>query len=185
MGGIVEITSSAKPEKTMRVQLLALAALFGVCTSDALPQSASEAPMMGTFTSSAEIGSLIDKAKSDRKQDQPMVAEPIVSLAPYHANLEYRAAAAPAALHVRDAEMMYVIEGTGTIITGGKLVDEKRTNAANLSGSSIAGGNTRPLSKGDFLIVPENTPHQILPGGKAPIVLMTLHVPRPISTPWP
>jgi mannose-6-phosphate isomerase-like protein (cupin superfamily) len=81
--------------------------------------------------------------------------------------------------------MMYVIEGTGTIITGGKLVEEKRTNAANLSGSSIAGGNSQPLKKGDFLIVPENTPHQILPGGGAPIVLMTLHVPRPISAPWP
>lgn len=169
----------------MRVPLLALAALFGACAGDALSQSASEAPMMKTFTSSTEIAGLIDKAKSDRKQGQPMVAEPIVLLAPYHASLEYRAAAAPAALHERDAEMMYVIEGMGEIITGGKLVNEKRTNTANLSGSSIAGGNIQPLSKGDFLIVPENTPHQILPGGGAPIVLITLHVPRPISTPWP
>ena len=141
--------------------------------------------MMKTFTSSTEIAGLIDKARSDRKPDQPMVAEPILLLAPYHANLEYRAAAAPAAVHEKDAEMMYVIEGSGTIITGGKLVDEKRTNAANLSGSSIAGGNTQALHKGDFLIVPENTPHQILPGAGAPIVLMTLHAPRPVSTPWP
>jgi mannose-6-phosphate isomerase-like protein (cupin superfamily) len=185
LGGIAEIISSAQPERTMRVQLLALAALLGVYASDALPQSASEAPMMKTFTSSAEIGGLIEKATSERKPDQAMIAEPILLLAPYHANLEYRAAPAPAAVHERDAEMMFVIDGTGTIITGGKLVDEKRTNAANLSGSSIAGGNSRPLSKGDFLIVPENTPHQILPGGGAPIVLMTLHVPRPMSTPWP
>jgi mannose-6-phosphate isomerase-like protein (cupin superfamily) len=169
----------------MWVQLLAFAALFGVCANDALPQSASEAPMMKTFTSSTEFAGLIDKARSNRKQDQPMVAEPILLLAPYHADLEYRAAAAPAALHERDAEMMYVIEGTGTIITGGKLVDEKRIDTANLSGSSIAGGKTQPLSKGDFLIVSENTPHQILPGGGAPIVLMTLHMPRPVSSPWP
>jgi mannose-6-phosphate isomerase-like protein (cupin superfamily) len=169
----------------MRVHLLALAALFSVCVSDALPQTASEAPMMKTFTSSTQIAALIDKARSERKQDQPMVSEPILSLAPYNANLEYRAAAAPAALHERDAEMMFVIEGTGTIITGGKLIDEKRTNAANLSGSSIAGGKAQALSRGDFLIVPENTPHQVLPGGGAPIVLMTLHMPRPVSTPWP
>ena len=32
-----------------------------------------------------------------------------------------------------------LIEGAGSIVTGGELVDEKRTNAANLSGSSIAG----------------------------------------------
>jgi mannose-6-phosphate isomerase-like protein (cupin superfamily) len=176
---------NAQPEKNMRVQLLVLAALFGACASNALAQSAPDAQVMKTFTSSTEIAGLIGKAKAERKQEQPMVAEPILSLAPYHANLEYRAAAAPAALHEKDAEMMYVIEGTGTIITGGKLVEEKRTNAANLSGSSIAGGNSQPLKKGDFLIVPENTPHQILPGGGAPIVLMTLHVPRPISAPWP
>jgi mannose-6-phosphate isomerase-like protein (cupin superfamily) len=169
----------------MRVQLFAFAALFSVCANVALPQSASQAPMMKIFTSSTEIAGLIDKARSDRKPDQALVSEPILSLAPYRANLEYRPMSAPAALHEKDVEMMYVIEGTGTITTGGKLVDEKRLNAANLSGSSIAGGDTRPLSKGDFLMVPENTPHQILPGGGAPIVLMTLHVPRPISTPWP
>ena len=169
----------------MRAQLLVLVALFSACASDVFAQSASDASMMKTFTASAEIAGLIDKAKSERKQDQPMVAEPILLLAPYHANLEYRAAAAPAALHEKDAEMMYVIEGTGAIVTGGKLVDEKRANAANLSGSSIAGGNSQPLSKGDLLIVPENTPHQILPAGGAPIVLMTLHVLRPVTTPWP
>jgi hypothetical protein len=102
---------------------------------------------MKNFTSSTEIAGLIEKARSERKPDQAMVAEPILLLAPYHANLEYRAAPAPAAVHERDAEMMFVIEGTGTIITGGKLVDEKRTNAANLSGSSIAGGNTQPLEQ--------------------------------------
>jgi mannose-6-phosphate isomerase-like protein (cupin superfamily) len=169
----------------MRVQLFALAALLGACANDALCQSAADAPMMKIFTSSTEIAGLIEKAKSDRKHDQPLVSEPILSLSPYHANLEYRPAGAPAALHERDVEMMYVIEGTGTITTGGKLVDEKRLNAANLSGSSIAGGDTRPLSKGDFLFVPENTPHQIVPGGGAPIVLMTLHMPRPVVTPWP
>ena len=35
--------------------------------------------------------------------------------------------------------MMVVLDGTGTITTGGTLVDEKRTNAANLSGSGICG----------------------------------------------
>ena len=117
----------------MRVQLFALAAMFGAFANDALSQSASDAPMMKIFTSSTEIAGLIEKAKSDRKHDQPLVSEPILSLSPYHANLEYRPAGAPAALHERDVEMMYVIEGTGTITTGGKLVDEKRLNAANLT----------------------------------------------------
>ena len=41
--------------------------------------------------------------------------------------------------------------------------------------------DTRP---GDMVIVPSNTPHQVIPTGGAPIVLMTLHVPFP-PTNWP
>ena len=40
------------------------------------------------------------------------------------------------------------------------------------------------VTKGDLLIVPENTPHQVIPSG-GPIVLMTMHVPRPAPANWP
>lgn len=136
-----------------------------------------------TFTSSTEIADLIAKAKADLKDGEPMVAERILSLAPYRAMLEYRAALAPAAVHEKDAEMMVVLDGSGTITTGGTLVDEKRTNAANLSGTGITGGTTQALKKGDVLIVPEKTPHQTKPTDGQVIVLMTFHVPRPVA--WP
>ena len=129
---------------------------------------------MKLFTSSADVVGLIAKAKADRKGDAPLVSEPILRLAPYRPNLEYRPGVSPAAVHETEAEMMYVIEGAGTAVTGGKLVNEKRTNAANLSGSSIEeGGNSQAIKEGDSLIVPQNTPHQIIPSGE-PIVLMTL-----------
>jgi mannose-6-phosphate isomerase-like protein (cupin superfamily) len=141
-------------------------------------------PTLQTFLNNKDIMALVDKAKADRKGDAPLVAEPILLLAPYRAMLEYRPAQAPAALHEKDAELMVVLEGTGNIVTGGKIVDEKRVNAANLSGPSIADGITQAVAKGDMLIVPANTPHQVIPTGGAPIVLMTLHIP---STPpnWP
>jgi mannose-6-phosphate isomerase-like protein (cupin superfamily) len=77
-----------------------------------------------------------------------------------------------------------VLQGAGTIVTGGKLVDEKRSNANNLSGASISGGAAQTVAVGDMLIVPANTPHQVIPTGGAPIVLMTLHVPQPAAG-WP
>jgi mannose-6-phosphate isomerase-like protein (cupin superfamily) len=163
-------------------QLLAFTFLASAIAPLAFAQPAAPPPMK-TFASSSEIVGLIAKAKADRKGDAPLTAEPILSLAPYRAQLEYRTAVSPAAVHEKDSEMMYVIEGSGTIVTGGKLVDEKRNNAANLGGSSITGGQSQAISKGDMLIVPENTPHQITPSGGAPIVLMTLHVPRPVA--WP
>lgn len=167
----------------MRAQFLAFAVFSAAIVFSASAQSAAPPPMK-TFMSDKDIMSLIDKAKADRKGDAPLVAEPILSLAPYRAQLEYRPGTSPAAVHEKDAEMMIVLQGTGNIVTGGKLVDEKRNNANNLGGSSITGGNSQAVVKGDALIVPANTPHQVIPTGGAPIVLMTMHVPFP-PTNWP
>jgi mannose-6-phosphate isomerase-like protein (cupin superfamily) len=165
----------------MRLQFLAFTFLATAVASSTLAQGT---PPLKTFMNNKEIMGLIDKAKADRKGDAPLVAEPILSLTPYRAQLEFRPGTSPAAVHEKDAELMVVLEGTGNIVTGGKLVDEKRNNANNLGGSSIAGGKSQAVVKGDMLIVPANTPHQVIPTGGAPIVLMTLHVPHP-PTAWP
>ena len=162
--------------------ILLATVLAAAITGSAMAQSAP--PPMKSFATSAEVTALIAKAKADRKENQPLVALPILSLAPYRANLEYRAGNQPPSVHEKDLEMFYVIEGTGTLITGGMLVDEKRNNPANLGGSAITGGNSQAIAKGDFFIVPENTAHQIMPTGGAPVVLMSLHAPRPASN-WP
>jgi len=153
--------------------------------SSALPQAPAapaEAAAMKIFTSAEDVQALLAKAKAERKEGQVVSAEHILSLAPYNVNLEYRPVEGAVAVHEKDAEMVYVLDGTGTLTTGGKVVGEKRTNAANLSGTAIDGGTTQPLAKGDFAIIPENTPHQFKPVNGV-LVLMTLHVPRPVA--WP
>jgi mannose-6-phosphate isomerase-like protein (cupin superfamily) len=135
------------------------------------------AQAMKTFASSSDVAALIAKAKAERKGDAPLVAQRILTLAPYSANLEYRAAVGPAAVHEKEAEMFYVIDGSATLMTGGKLVKETRTNAENLSGTGIEGGTPQSVAKGDFVIVPENTPHWFS-AINGTLVLMSLHVPR-------
>ena len=144
------------------------------------PASSAEPPAQKTFTTAAEVQALLAKAKGERKENQVMAAEHILSLAPYNVNLEYRPVDGAVAVHEKEAELVYVIDGGGALITGGKVVGEKRTNATNLSGASIEGGTTQTVSKGDFAIIPEGTPHQFKPAN-GPLVLMTMHVPRPES----
>jgi mannose-6-phosphate isomerase-like protein (cupin superfamily) len=166
----------------MRVLFLAFMFLAIAMASSASAQQA--APPTTVFMSDKDIMGLIDKAKADRKGDAPVTAEPILLLAPYRAQLEYRPGNASAAVHEKDAELMVVLQGTGNIVTGGKLVDEKRINANNLSGTSIADGDAHAVVKGDMILIPANTPHQVTPTGGAPIVLMTMHVPFPPAS-WP
>src|ERR1700744_6286866 len=94
-----------------------------------------------TFASSGEVQQLIAKAKADRKGDAPTPIEPILSLGTYHANLEYRPIAGPAALHDTENEVMYVIEGSATITMGGQMVSPTRPNPTNQSAASISGGS--------------------------------------------
>jgi mannose-6-phosphate isomerase-like protein (cupin superfamily) len=131
-----------------------------------------------TFTSSGEVQQLIAKAKADRKGDAPITVEPILSLAPYHANLEYRPIAGPAALHDIEDELIVVIEGAGTFSMGGQMVNPTRPNPANQAAAAISGGTDTAIAKGDFLMVPHGTPHQFTAVNGAPLVLMTLHMPQ-------
>ena len=134
-----------------------------------------------TFCSSTDVQALISKARSERKDGQPIVVERVVQLAPYTANLEYRASVGLAAVHEKEAELMYVVDGSGTIVTGGTLVNQTRTNPANLTGTAIDGGTPQKIAKGDFIFIPENTPHWISTIDGT-IVLVSLHVPRPVPS---
>ena len=154
-------------------------ALILMATAVRAQQAPPAEPPTKTFSSASDVTALIAKAKSERKDGQANVMESILQLAPYGAHLEYRASIGPAAIHEKDAEFMYVIDGSATMVTGGKLVDEKRTNPANLSGTGIEGGMSRHVAKGDFMVVPEGTAHWFS-AIDGTLVLMTLHVPRPV-----
>jgi mannose-6-phosphate isomerase-like protein (cupin superfamily) len=155
------------------------AAIWAVAQIPVTSQQGGATQAMKLFASSADVQALIAKATAERKDNAPLVAERILSMPPYNANLEYRAAVGPAAVHEKEAEMFYVIEGSATLVTGGKLVNEKRTNAENLSGTAIEGGNKQVVGKGDFAIVPEGTPHWFSPINGT-LILMSIHVPRPV-----
>src|SRR4029077_481575 len=114
-----------------------------------------------TFASGADVAAMIAKAKKERKPDQANFIQTLLREAPYTANLEYRVQGINTnpLSHETEAEIVYVVEGAGTLTTGGKLRDEKRANAKNLTGTSLEGGAARHIAKGDFILVPEKTPH--------------------------
>ena len=147
-----------------------------IVTLLAAASSALVAQQPKTFASAADVQALAEKAKQTRKADQPTFSQPILQLSPYSANLESRTAVGPASIHEKEAEMFYVIEGSATLVTGGKLVNEKRTGD-NLSGTAVEGGTARQVARGDFVMVPENTAHWFSKIDGT-LQLMSLHLPH-------
>ncbi len=64
-----------------------------------------------------------------------------------------------AEIHTLDTDIIYVMEGTATFVTGGTAVDAKEIAPNEIRGSRIEGGETRQLSKGDVIIVANSIPH--------------------------
>jgi glc operon protein GlcG len=77
----------------------------------------------------------------------------------YMVHASRREAAGQAEVHTLDTDIIYVLEGSATFVTGGTVVDGKTTAPNEIRGASISGGETRRIAKGDVIVVPNGTPH--------------------------
>lgn len=85
--------------------------------------------------------------------------KPLVSNDRYRVSASHRNKQGIAELHDFDTDIFYVVEGTATFVTGGKLVEGKETGPGEYRGSKGEGGTVHELTKGDVIIVPKNTVH--------------------------
>src|SRR5207302_2106774 len=73
--------------------------------------------------------------------------------------LAQRRGTGEAEVHQKTNHVFIIVEGEATFVTGGSLVNSKQTAPDQLRGSSIQGGETRHLTKGDVITIPAKTPH--------------------------
>ena len=149
---------------------------FALLSLAALPVGAQEAPRpTKLFATSAEVAALVAKAKAEHKSGNTV--ELVVNDEGYPFQLEYRTETTPPSIHPAHAELIEIIEGSCTLITGGKLIGAKPAapGAMTAGGTSIEGGASRKVAKGDYIIVPANTPHQY--ADVHWLIMVTLHMP--------
>ena len=77
----------------------------------------------------------------------------------YMVHASRRETAGLAEVHELDTDVIYVLSGSATLVTGGTVADGKTTEPHEIRGAAIEGGDTRTISKGDVLTVPNGTPH--------------------------
>jgi uncharacterized protein GlcG (DUF336 family)/mannose-6-phosphate isomerase-like protein (cupin superfamily) len=62
-------------------------------------------------------------------------------------------------VHTKDTDILYVLKGTATVVTGGTMIDGKAIAADEIRGREINGGEARKLIPGDAMIIPNGVPH--------------------------
>jgi mannose-6-phosphate isomerase-like protein (cupin superfamily) len=137
-----------------------------------LAASAAAAQTRGTATdiSAEEIQATVRRTAERAVSDQ---AIRMLDLGGYNVGVGvvHRSAGGPqgAIEHSRITEVYHVIEGAGTLVTGGTIVEPRPSppgsqvvrvlNGPSTAGSSIADGVSRRIKAGDVVIIPPNTPH--------------------------
>ena len=142
----------------MRRVLLMLAVL-GVC----VPALAQE-PLPATDITAAQMAAFLKALPRNEINDLPVR---VVDVGGYHVGVfgVFRPKTDPGdaiAHETKTSEVYFILEGGGTLVTGGKIVNPKPVPAnrsAGPRGEKIEGGVTRHVSKGDLIIIPGRTPH--------------------------
>ena len=129
-----------------------------------LPALAQNAPpLMKLFTAGADIPAVIAKAKADQKSPNVNSTEPVAVDGPYRVLLEYRTGLTPPTVHHGQTELVYVLQGNATLVSGGHLtgVQPPKPGSTTDMGTSIEGADkSQALAKGDIVLVPAETAHQ-------------------------
>ena len=83
----------------------------------------------------------------------------LVNTGHYMVHASHRDADGIAELHTLDTDIIYVLEGAATLVTGGGVPEARPTEPNELRGPTIVGGDSRRVVKGDVIVVPAGVPH--------------------------
>jgi len=62
--------------------------------------------------------------------------------------------------HAHTVDVMHVVDGTASVVTGGEMVGVRSVADGELRADSVTGGHVRDLAPGDVLAIPAGVPHQ-------------------------
>jgi len=130
----------------------------------ALPVAA-QAPLPATDITAADIQAFVKQLPPNAVSDRPIR---VVDVGGYKVGVygvfRPKSVKQDAVLHeTRVTEVYQMLDGAGTLVTGGTLVDADKGSVGGVGktfrGSRIDGGVSRRVTKGDFVIIPAGTPH--------------------------
>jgi mannose-6-phosphate isomerase-like protein (cupin superfamily) len=136
--------------------LAAASLLFAA--SSGITGAAAQAADPTSFASGTEVQAQVRTMLAEMKPDQGFMWRPLVRDGKTAAIEIWKKPGRPA-VHPAEAEYAIVIEGSGTLVSGGALADAKTSNPGLVEGSRIEGGTTRTLGPGDVILVPAGVPH--------------------------
>ena len=106
---------------------------------------------------------LLDRAKNLQQlaaKGDGSASETLEKYPHHYTMLAFRQKSGGGELHQNFADIFFILDGHATIVTGGKIIDEKSTGPGEVRGKSVEGGSRQDVSAGDVVHIPAGVPHQ-------------------------
>lgn len=141
--------------------LLASPAPIADAVAQPIPASAaiSADPAQTDLASGDEIHAQVDEMFAEMAPGQGLMWRPLVSDGDRVAAIEIWKMPGRPAAHPTEAEYVVVLEGAGTLVSGGTLIAPVASREGLIEGEQIDGGISRTLGPGDVLLIPAGLPH--------------------------
>ncbi len=148
----------------MRIEALALSLLVAAWPA------AAQTPLSATDVTADEVRAFLKDAPTAENSDRPIR---VIDAGGYRIGVyaAFRLKTSTPSANIHDthvAEIYYVLEGAGTLVTGGALRKPVNPHPSaigqwtDLGSAGIDGGVSRRVAKGDMVIIPGGTPHMWL-----------------------
>jgi glc operon protein GlcG len=152
--GGVGVSGAASANQDEELALAGANALMGGATKTENPTSSSakdssmQTTQAATFIDSEKVAAAFAKGI------------PLLETAGYKVHASRRVDPGQAEIHTLDTDVIYVVDGSATLVTGGKAVDAKEIAPNEIRGTKIEGGQEHQISKGEVIVIPNGVPHQ-------------------------
>ena len=178
----------------LMVGLVTICAALCACVAMGAQTQAPAARAQGgaaTYVASAEVQAVAKKTADLAVSDQALRIVDIngeynVAVGVVHRSKTVGQATPNGIEHSQITEIYHVIEGTGTLVTGGTLENPTPApadsptvtllNGSSTNGGAIRNGVSRTIGPGDVVIIPPNTPHWFSDVSSSQIVYLILRV---------
>jgi glc operon protein GlcG len=136
--GAVGVSGAASAQQDEELAVLAAAALTA-------PAPRAEAP--------------VTVVPGDRVRAAFSQGRPLVERSEYQVHASHRSGPGQVEIHARDTDIIHVLKGEATLVTGGTIVSPRTVQPEEIRGSAVQGGEERRILEGDVVVVPSGVPH--------------------------
>jgi glc operon protein GlcG len=84
---------------------------------------------------------------------------PLIENDVYKVHASRRTEPGQAEVHDDETDIIYVVDGSATLVTGGTPVDGKVTARGQYRAAKLEGGQSHDVARGDVLVIPAGVPH--------------------------